>query len=252
MINYLTKLDNSSGKLDILIGKNDDGISKIIDLSRIGHMMISGTTGSGKTNFLFNLICSLLYKHTNDIELLIVDLKQIDFIYFNGVKCCYKEKVITHNFQLEEMMMHLEEEYYTRKKLLSKNNFNTFKNIILIVDEYVELIYLIDKLGFRKRMEKLLKNISSHGQDLGIHLILASQCFRKEYLKSTIKKNINCKISFRVGSFYDSKIFIGKSGAEKLKAPGDMLFLYEEHLERIKCPFYKDTEILTFLQNYKS
>jgi DNA segregation ATPase FtsK/SpoIIIE-like protein len=148
--------------------------------------MISGTTGRGKTNFLFNLICSLLYKHTNDIELLIVDLKQIDFIYFNGVKCCYKEKVITHNFQLEEMMMHLEEEYYTRKKLLSKHNFNTFKNIILIVDEYVELIYLIDKLGFRKRMEKLLKNISSNGQELGIHLILASQCFRKEYLKSKI------------------------------------------------------------------
>lgn len=263
LLEHLSLLNSSNGALDIVAGQKADGKFEIIDISKAPHMLIAGTTGSGKTIFLYSIIVSLLYKYSaEDLEFLIVDPKQTDFVFFEDLPNLYGGHVVVDTEEALEMIQRIndvdkEERMRDIRSCRSrdinsyneKNPDNHMKRLIIIIDEYADLIQTAEMQGKRKEFEKFLSMLAQKVRSLGIHLIIATQRPSANIVTGVLKANIPYRISFRLPSHTDSQTILDMSGAENLLGKGDMLLVTDSDTIRMQSLYISEDELDNFVKD---
>jgi len=236
--------------LPLALGKDITGKSVVTDLDDMPHILIAGTTGSGKTVCVNSLILSLLYKLSpNDLKFLMVDPKMVELMPFNGlphmlcpVVTDAKKASVALNWVVNEM----EERYQLLAKVGARNieAYNEKQEklpyIIVIIDEFADLMTVA-----RDTIENAITRLAQLSRAVGIHLMLATQRPSVDVITGVIKANLPARVSFKVASKVDSRTVLDMNGADKLLGKGDMLFLRpgEEKLIRIQGTLVSDKEI---------
>ena len=223
-------------KIPMVLGKNITGDSIVIDVAKTPHLLVAGTTGSGKSVCINGLICSVLYTKTpKDVRMILVDPKMVELSIYNGIPHLLtpvitepKRALKAMNFVVEEMDRRMKLfssikakkiEDYNEKIVEQKLARVKLPYIMVIVDEFADLM-----LSVGKELEVSIKRITALARFCGIHLILATQRPSADVITGIIKSNIPTQIAFAVSNFTNSKIIIDQSGAEKLLGRGDMLY----------------------------
>ena len=265
LIENLYRLDHSKGVLDILAGQAPDGEYKIIDLAKAIHMLIAGTTGSGKTIFLYSIIVSLIYKlGTQNLEFLIVDPKQTDFHFFDTLNNLRTGRVLTDvNEALAALEQLNSEEKEQRTQIIraansrdiesynSKNPNKPMKRLIVVIDEYADLVQAAELQGkeVRKNFETHLCMLAQRVRNLGIHLVIATQQPRATIVTSSLKAVLPYRASFRLPSHVDSQTILDRAGAEDLLGKGDMLLMTDSDLIRMQSFFISEEQLIEFIES---
>ena len=237
-------------KLPIALGKNISGIPVIGDLSIMPHLLIAGTTGSGKSVCVNSIILSLLYRHSPEkCNLILVDPKMLELSAYEGIPhlLC---PVITEAKKATAALGWAVKEMENRYKLMTSvgvkniDGYNS-KNkkhmpyIVLIVDEMSDLMLIAGK-----EIENYIQKLSQMARAAGIHIIMATQRPSVDVITGTIKANFPTRISFQVSSKIDSRTILGEQGAEQLLGKGDMLFMSSANrIVRIHAPYVSESEI---------
>lgn len=264
LIEHLNLLDDSNGQLDIVAGQTPDGKFEILDLSKAPHLLVAGTTGSGKTIFLYSIIVSLLKQYSIDeLELLIIDPKQTDFVFFDDLPNLYGGHVVTDAEEALEKIKQINEvdkeeriqkiKACRSRDIISyneKNPNNKMKRLVVIIDEYADLIQTADMQGNRKEFERVLSMLAQKVRSLGIHLIIATQRPSANIVTGVLKANIPYRVSFRLPSHTDSQTILDMSGAENLLGKGDMLMVTDSDTKRLQGLFISESELETYIQDY--
>lgn len=245
-------------KLPIGLGRRADGYPMVVDLRKMPHLLVAGSTGSGKSVFVVSLIAGLLLRHSpKKLKLILVDPKQVDLAAFNDLPHLlippirdskksvnalrwaihemdkryrsmskfkvrdlegYNEKV--EKFTEAEIQEHAElHEIINIEAPMKSYYFQTLPYIVIIVEEFGDLM-AVDKVN----VEHAVVRLAQMARACGIHLVLAMQSPRKDVVTGLIKTNIPGRISFKVASKMDSRVILDESGAERLLSRGDMLF----------------------------
>lgn len=268
LMDNLYRLDDSKGTLDVLAGQAPDGRYEIVDLAKAPHMLIAGTTGSGKTVFLYSVLVSLLYKLSfSDLEFLIVDPKQTDFHFFDTLPNLRGGRVLT---DAEEALAEIEklnnEEKEIRTQMIraansrdidsynSKNPTNRMKRLIVVIDEYADLVQAAELQGkdVRKEFETHLCMLAQRVRNLGIHLVIATQQPRATIVTSSLKAVLPYRASFRLPSHVDSQTILDRAGAEDLLGKGDMLLMTDSDLIRMQGFFISEDQLIDFIDSKKN
>ncbi len=244
------KFNRREIKLPIALGKSISGIPVIGDLSSMPHLLIAGTTGSGKSVCINTIILSLLYKYTPEkCNLILIDPKMLELSAYEGIPhlLC---PVITESKKATAALGWIVKEMESRYKLMTnvgvKNidgyNFKHKKHmpyIVLIVDEMSDLMLIAGK-----EIENYIQRLSQMARAAGIHIIMATQRPSVDVITGTIKANFPTRISFQVSSKIDSRTILGEQGAEQLLGKGDMLFMSSANrIVRIHAPYVSESEI---------
>ena len=253
---YLSEILNNSDfkkkdiKLPIALGKNISGKPIIGDLSSMPHLLIAGTTGSGKSVCINTIILSLLYRHTPDkCKFILIDPKMLELSTYEGIPhlLC---PVITEAKKAASVLGWVVKEMESRYRLMTKEgvrNINSYNSkhklpmpyIIVVVDEMSDLMLVASK-----EIENYIQKLSQMARAAGIHIIMATQRPSVDVITGTIKANFPTRISFQVTSKIDSRTILGEQGAEQLLGKGDMLYMSSANkIVRIHAPFVSDSEI---------
>ena len=263
LLEHLSLLDGSSGDLDFVAGQKADGRFEIVDLAKAPHMLIAGTTGSGKTIFLYSIIVSLLHKYPmEDLEFLIIDPKQTDFVFFEDLPNLYGGHVVIDAEEALEMIQRIndvdKEERMQQIRSCRSRDINSYneknpdhrmKRLIIIIDEYADLIQTAEMQGKRKEFEKFLSMLAQKVRSFGIHLIIATQRPSANIVTGVLKANIPYRISFRLPSHTDSQTILDMSGAENLLGKGDMLLVTDSDTIRMQGLFISENELDEFVKS---
>lgn len=266
LLRYLNKLDGDKKCLNIVAGQMPDGKFKLLDIAKAPHLLVAGTTGSGKTIFLYSIMVSLLAQFSKDeIEFLIVDPKQTDFVFFDDLPNLYGGKVVTDADEALEMLNNINEidkEERTEKirscksrdinSYNEKNPDNRMKRLVVIIDEYADLIQTAEIQGKRKEFERSISMLAQKVRSLGIHLIIATQRPSANIVTGVLKANIPYRISFRLPSHTDSQTILDMPGAETLLGTGDMLVVTESDVMRMQGLFITEDELSEYVEGYVS
>lgn len=263
LLEHLSLLDGYLGDLDFVAGQKADGRFEIVDLAKAPHMLIAGTTGSGKTIFLYSIIVSLLHKYPmEDLEFLIIDPKQTDFVFFEDLPNLYGGHVVIDAEEALEMIQRIndvdKEERMQQIRSCRSRDINSYneknpdhrmKRLIIIIDEYADLIQTAEMQGKRKEFEKFLSMLAQKVRSLGIHLIIATQRPSANIVTGVLKANIPYRISFRLPSHTDSQTILDMSGAENLLGKGDMLLVTDSDTIRMQGLFISENELDEFVKS---
>lgn len=266
LIKHLNRLDGDKQKLNIVAGQMPDGKFEVLDIAKAPHLLVAGTTGSGKTIFLYSIMVSLLEQFSKDeIEFLIVDPKQTDFVFFDDLPNLYGGKVVTDADEALEMLNRINEiDKEERMKMIracksrdinsynEKNPNKRMKRLVVIIDEYADLIQTAEMQGNRKEFERSLSMLAQKVRSLGIHLIIATQRPSANIVTGVLKANIPYRISFRLPSHTDSQTILDMPGAENLLGTGDMLVVTESDVKRMQGLFITEDELSDYVEGYVS
>ncbi|MDD2567254.1 MAG: DNA translocase FtsK [Thiovulaceae bacterium] len=250
--------------LTIVLGKDIVGKPFVTDLKKLPHLLIAGTTGSGKSVGINAMILSLLYKNSPDqLRLLMIDPKMLEFSIYNDIPHLLTP-VITKPKQaivaLSNMVGEMERRYELMSKTRTKNieNYNEkvkkeggehFPYIVVIIDELADLM-----MTSGKDVEHSIARLAQMARASGIHLVVATQRPSVDVVTGLIKANLPSRISYRVGQKVDSKIILDQQGAESLLGRGDMLFTPPgaTGLVRLHAPWSTEEEIEKIVNFIKS
>jgi len=255
---------DSSSPLTIALGKDIVGKPFVTDLKKLPHLLIAGTTGSGKSVGINAMILSLLYKNSPDqLRLLMIDPKMLEFSTYNDIPHLLTP-VITKPKQaiaaLNNMVAEMERRYELMAETRTKNieNYNEkvkkeggehFPFIVVIIDELADLM-----MTSGKDVEVSIARLAQKSRACGIHLIVATQRPSVDVVTGLIKANLPSRISYRVGQKVDSKIILDQMGAESLLGRGDMLFTPpgSTGLVRLHAPWATEDEIEKIVEFIKA
>ena len=241
------KKDN---KLPIALGKNISGFPIIGDLAAMPHLLIAGTTGSGKSVCINTIILSLLYRHTPDkCKFILIDPKMLELSTYEGIPhlLC---PVITEAKKAASVLGWVVKEMESRYRLMTKEGVKNIDSynvkhklampyIVVVVDEMSDLMLVAGK-----EIENYIQKLSQMARAAGIHIIMATQRPSVDVITGTIKANFPTRISFQVTSKIDSRTILGEQGAEQLLGKGDMLYMSAANkIIRIHAPFVSENEI---------
>ncbi len=241
---------NKNIKLPIALGKSISGEPITSDLSSMPHLLIAGTTGSGKSVCINTIILSLIYRHTPEIcKFILIDPKMLELSTYEGIPhlLC---PVITEAKKAASVLGWVVKEMESRYRLMTKvgvknidgyNEKNRIKMpyIVVIVDEMSDLMLVAGK-----EIENYIQKLSQMARAAGIHIIMATQRPSVDVITGTIKANFPTRISFQVTSKIDSRTILGEQGAEQLLGKGDMLFMSSANrITRIHAPYVSEIEI---------
>ena len=253
---YLSEILNNSEfkkndiKLPIALGKNISGIPIISDLTSMPHLLIAGTTGSGKSVCINTIILSLLYRHTPEkCKFILIDPKMLELSTYEGIPhlLC---PVITEAKKAASVLGWVVKEMESRYRLMTKEGVRNIDSynlkhklpmpyIVVVVDEMSDLMLVAGK-----EIENYIQKLSQMARAAGIHIIMATQRPSVDVITGTIKANFPTRISFQVSSKIDSRTILGEQGAEQLLGKGDMLFMSSANrIIRIHAPFVSVDEI---------
>ena len=237
-------------KLPIALGKNISGIPIVGDLFSMPHLLIAGTTGSGKSVCINTIILSLLYKYTPEkCNLILIDPKMLELSAYEGIPhlLC---PVITEAKKATAALGWAVKEMESRYKLMTSvgvkniDGYNAkhkkhMPYIVVVVDEMSDLMLIAGK-----EIENYIQRLSQMARAAGIHIIMATQRPSVDVITGTIKANFPTRISFQVSGKIDSRTILGEQGAEQLLGKGDMLFMSSANrIIRIHGPYVSETEI---------
>ncbi|MBP9494447.1 MAG: DNA translocase FtsK [Erysipelatoclostridium sp.] len=246
---------NSKSPLTMILGKDIVGKPFITDLKKLPHLLIAGTTGSGKSVGINSMILSLLYKNSPDnLRLVMIDPKMLEFSMYNDIPHLLTP-VITKAGDainaLANMVSEMERRYTLMSKTKTKNieNYNekakkestdTMPYIVVVIDELADLM-----MTSGKDVEYSIARLAQMARASGIHLIVATQRPSVDVVTGLIKANLPSRLSYKVGQKIDSKIILDSMGAESLLGRGDMLFTPPgmSGLVRIHAPWSTEEEI---------
>ena len=253
---YLSEILKSSDfrkkdiKLPIALGKNISGGPIVGDLASMPHLLIAGTTGSGKSVCINTIILSLLYRHTPDkCKFILIDPKMLELSTYEGIPhlLC---PVITEAKKAASVLGWVVKEMESRYRLMTKEGVRNIDGynakhklpmpyIVVVVDEMSDLMLVAGK-----EIENYIQKLSQMARAAGIHIIMATQRPSVDVITGTIKANFPTRISFQVTSKIDSRTILGEQGAEQLLGRGDMLYMSSANrIVRIHAPFVSDNEI---------
>ena len=245
----------ASSPLTMILGKDIVGKPFITDLKKLPHLLIAGTTGSGKSVGINSMILSLLYKNSpDDLKLLMIDPKMLEFTMYEDIPHLLTP-IITKPAEavtaLANMVLEMERRYTLMAKSRTKNieNYNEkvkaqgedgFPYIVVIIDELADLM-----MTAGKEVEVSIARLAQMARASGIHLIVATQRPSVDVVTGLIKANLPSRIAYKVGQRVDSKIILDSMGAESLLGRGDMLFTPPgmSGLVRLHAPWSKESEI---------
>jgi len=237
-------------KLPIALGKSISGEPITSDLSSMPHLLIAGTTGSGKSVCINTIILSLIYKHNPDIcKFILIDPKMLELSTYEGIPhlLC---PVITESKKAASVLGWVVKEMESRYRLMTKvgvRNIDGYNEkhkvkmpyIVVIVDEMSDLMLIAGK-----EIENYIQKLSQMARAAGIHIIMATQRPSVDVITGTIKANFPTRISFQVTSKIDSRTILGEQGAEQLLGKGDMLYMSSANkITRIHAPYVSEVEI---------
>ncbi len=253
---YLSEILNTSDfkrreiKLPIALGKSISGKPIVGDLFSMPHLLIAGTTGSGKSVCINTIILSLLYRHTPDkCKFILIDPKMLELSTYEGIPhlLC---PVITEAKKAASVLGWVVKEMESRYRLMTKEGVRNIDGynakhklpmpyIVVVVDEMSDLMLVAGK-----EIENYIQKLSQMARAAGIHIIMATQRPSVDVITGTIKANFPTRISFQVTSKIDSRTILGEQGAEQLLGKGDMLYMSSANrIVRIHAPFVSDNEI---------
>ena len=253
---YLSEILNNTDfkkkdiRLPIALGKSISGKPIVGDLSSMPHLLIAGTTGSGKSVCINTIILSILYRHTPDkCKFILIDPKMLELSTYEGIPhlLC---PVITEAKKAASVLGWVVKEMENRYRLMTKEgvrNIDGYNSkhklpmpyIVVVVDEMSDLMLVAGK-----EIENYIQKLSQMARAAGIHIIMATQRPSVDVITGTIKANFPTRISFQVTSKIDSRTILGEQGAEQLLGKGDMLYMSSANrIIRIHAPFVSDNEI---------
>ena len=237
-------------RLPIALGKSISGMPIVGDLTAMPHLLIAGTTGSGKSVCINTIIVSLLYKLDPKLcKLILIDPKMLELSAYEGIPHLLSP-VITDAKKATSALGWTVKEMNNRYKLMSKvgvRNIDGYNSkhdlkmpyIVVVVDEMSDLMLVAGK-----EIENYIRKLSQMARAAGIHIIMATQRPSVDVITGTIKANFPTRISFQVSSKIDSRTIMGEQGAEQLLGKGDMLFMSSANrIVRIHGPFVSEREI---------
>ena len=263
---------DESNSLVFTVGKDISGQAVVGNLAKMPHLLVAGTTGSGKSVMINTLLTSLLYRNApSDLKLIIVDPKQVEMVQYEDIphlltpvinsiekalsslKWAVNEMERRYSLMSEERVKNISD--YNAKMAKTggkvtmddaegnpqKHDGGKMPYIVVVVDEMADLMMMAGK-----ELEMLIVRIAQKGRASGIHLVLATQRPEVKVVTGLIKANIPGRIAFAVNNNIDSRVMLDMGGAEKLLGMGDMLFLTTEMMgkpKRVQGAFVSDTEI---------
>lgn len=231
------EFQNSKNPLTFVLGKDITGSVRLCNLAKMPHLLVAGSTGSGKSVCLNAVILSLIYKTSpDDVRLILIDPKQVEFSIYNGLPHLLVPNVITESdkalnsltWAVDEMERRYTMFRNSRTKDIGEYNSSSdvlegkadkMPYIVIIIDEVADLF-----MTSKKEVEEKIARLAQKSRAAGIHLILATQRPSVDVITGTMKNNFPSRISFKLMSFADSKTILDQAGAEKLLGRGDMLY----------------------------
>ena len=249
------------------LGKNISGEIKVCDLASMPHLLVAGSSGSGKSVCLNVLLLSLLYKMgPEDLKLILIDPKRVEFTSYNGIPHLLTPTAINQPKQalnaLDWAVMEMDNRYslFQRMRVRDFKEYNSLESvykgrepklprIVVIIDELADLMMLA-----KKEIEDKIMRLAQLARAAGIHLVIATQRPSVDVITGTIKANLPSRIAFAVTNFADSKTILDQGGADKLLGRGDMLYAPQNLPEpvRIQCPFVTNSEVINIVEYIKN
>ncbi|WP_185851899.1 DNA translocase FtsK 4TM domain-containing protein [Blattabacterium cuenoti] len=255
-------------ELPISLGKTVFNEIFIVDLAKMPHLLIAGSTGQGKSVGLNIMIVFLLYKkNPKDIKFILIDPKKVELSIYKKISKSYFailpnsiEPIITDLHEVKNILNSLCKEMDQRYAILEKykvRNIKEYNNvkynkhhlpyIILIIDEFADL-----NMNNQKQIETYITRLAQLARAVGIHLIIATQRPSVDVITGLIKSNFTARIAFKVSSKIDSRTILDCTGAEQLVGKGDMLFSNRNELIRLQCPFMELSDIKKIVDFYEN
>ena len=250
------EFSKSRSKISFAVGKDIGGNRIIGDIAKLPHMLIAGTTGSGKSVCMNSLIISLLYKASPDeVKLIMVDPKMVELGVYNGIPHLLipvvtdpKKAAGALQWAVTEMMRRyrlmadagVRDLDSFNKMAVSSDEFEKLPQVVVVIDELADLM-----LVAAKEVEESICRIAQMGRAAGIHLVIATQRPSADVITGLMKANIPSRIAFAVASAMESRIILDTAGAEKLVGKGDMLYapLGQGKPKRVQGCFITDDEV---------
>ncbi|OGT47010.1 MAG: hypothetical protein A3E82_01960 [Gammaproteobacteria bacterium RIFCSPHIGHO2_12_FULL_38_11] len=255
---YTSKtFQESPFSLALIFGKDVGGEPVIGDLSKMPHLLVSGTTGSGKSMCLLSMLSGMILKHTPDVlRLILIDPKMVEFNCFDAIGHMMLP-VITDMTVASNALAWSVNEMDRRYQLFMQNGtrdidgFNKSQNeklprIVIAIDEFSDL-FLADK-----KIETLIVSLAQKARTCGIHLILATQRPSADVITGLIKANIPARIALKTTSKIDSRIILDQGGAEQLLGDGDMLVEQGSEINRVHGAYLDHGELLEIISKTKN
>lgn len=261
------KFQSNSFSLPIAIGKKIDNENFIVDLASMPHLLMAGATGQGKSVGLNAILVSLLYKkHPSQLKFVLVDPKKVELSLYRVIEKHFlaklpgeEESIITDTKKvvhtLNALCIEMDNRYdllkeagcrnireynekFTARKLNPEKGHQYLPFIVLVVDEFADLI-----MTAGKEVEMPIARLAQLARAIGIHLIIATQRPSVNIITGTIKANFPARIAFKVSSKIDSRTILDAGGAEQLIGKGDMLVSYNGEITRLQCAFVDTPEV---------
>jgi S-DNA-T family DNA segregation ATPase FtsK/SpoIIIE len=261
------KFVHNSHSLPIAIGKKIDNDNFIVDLASMPHLLMAGATGQGKSVGLNAILVSLLYKkHPSQLKFVLIDPKKVELSVYRHIEKHFLAKlpgeedaIITDTKKvintLNALCIEMDNRYdllkeagarnikeyndkFTRRRLNPQKGHQYLPFIVLVVDEFADLI-----MTAGKEVEMPIARLAQLARAVGIHLIIATQRPSVNIITGTIKANFPARIAFKVSSKIDSRTILDAGGAEQLIGKGDMLISYNGEITRLQCAFVDTPEV---------
>jgi len=283
--------ENSNGSLPLVLGKDIGGTPNVVDLARMPHLLIAGTTGSGKSVAINTMICSLLYRlNPDECKFIMVDPKMLELSVYDGIPNLLAP-VVTEPTKavvaLKWAVREMEDRYRLMSQMGVRNitGYNSrladarkkgeemtrrvqtgfdeagkpvYEDQPLSTDPLPMIVIVVDEMAdlmmfAGKDIEALIQRLAQMARAAGIHLIMATQRPSVDVITGTIKANFPTRISFQVTSKIDSRTILGEQGAEQLLGQGDMLYMVGGgQISRIHGPFISDQEVEQIVTTLKA
>lgn len=255
------EMQKHKSRLAVALGRDTSSKPMIVDIDKMPHALIAGTTGSGKSVMMNTIIASLLFRNSPDaLKMILIDPKRVELTAYNGIPhlltpvITEPEKILS---SLKWAMAEMDRRYKLFQSVGVRNitgynemsGFQALPYIVIVIDELADLMMFAPV-----EIEDAITRIAQLARATGIHLIVATQRPSVDVITGLIKANIPCRIAFNVSSMIDSRVILDGPGAEKLLGRGDMLFLPPDASKpvRIQGVFVQDGEINNLIKYLKS
>lgn len=254
-------MQKNKSKLAVSMGLDVSGNPVIADITKMPHVLVAGTTGSGKSVLVNSFICSILFRASpQEVKLIMVDPKRVEFTSYNGIPHLLTPVIVEPEKILSALKWSMSE-MDRRYKLFSErgvrniegynelSGFQALPYIVIVIDELADLMMFAPV-----EVEDAIARLAQMARATGIHLVIATQRPSVNVITGLIKANVPCRIAFNVSSMIDSRVIIDGPGAEKLLGRGDMLYVPPESAKptRIQGAYVSEKEVKKLVDFLKS